>query len=1583
MNVLKIYTLNEDGTSSAFPNEYEQAEFDDYEYTASRMGGAPSITAKIKHRLCLDNLWTEKQYVEFRGCKYFVRDTPSSSKDNNDTRYEHDITFLHERFVLENVYMLDSVFTDEEYPDAQPETDKYVSNSTKVVFWGDVHEFVGRFNACLYAAGLQRDYQTVVRQEIKEYGGMHNQSGANVTVKINNDETITIQGGGNGGVSIQINCNLILWHKYFVRKGNIKAYFQNDNIIISDKISSAETSGILTVDAGFIEEKTQILELVFEGRDVYDFTVAPLVVDLTELYGRGNEPETAEEFAARLGYSSPDEIPAIKFGKTETIGVFKGYKVVVDEGVTSEEALVAFEDKYFSEALQEIFNIFKLPYYWVGNCCHIGLAPEELSEVFEYGAENALLSIEKQNNNQGYCNRATGVGSSDNIPYYYPNVQAPDVTIPHAVEGNKGITEDSSFSLIADENAMRRWNDMESVADNESPWVNRGIAYRTGSPNGIVFENYWMLSNTAVHNQVEYETSIGVWNAGRDSERFRSDWWYKVTEQPYHSLAFFTRRTRYLYTWSAINNHYRPYDWMENLGIIGDAYRYMEGSTPWNNCKFTFPFKFTSAKGGVRVKIKIQIRELLSPQGCLLSLSSVSFFSAPNAVCNIISFEPDSSLTYTLEVEIFDNVQNEDLQYLDVYISNETAKSSNQEGFYLYKAYVGTPKVSAVEGRWYKEPLNSLSDLFYHRDLSYWGLASTQTPVNGDRIVRKFKKAVADKIIPVSNVLMPTIYRNTTGAESFYNALNEKSLILDEKYKGYKEFYKGDNSKYLEFEHEFVQDNPRETKYTFEDIKPTIKGMTSQTIVDGKNVPMNVFLDAAYDNADNDYLNVDDDQKEAKYAHSYFFVKLPKTTTNAVDMARNFNLFACADENGNDMVLSVTSGSCGGCNFKVMVDEKTRSKNPVLVDGNGNLLRDGNGNVLLVGNKNAAGYTYQDIQQDTSTNEVWIALEKEADTYAIIMPNVTSNLRVVKNDSFVILNIHLPLAYIQDAEDRLSKAIIAQMQKDNSERFSFNISFSRVYMEDNPIIASSLTENAKVYVRYDGLTIPLYVNNYSFKMSSGSPLPEISVDLNDEIAIGSNYSQNRQGDISEPLSTIMGGAGTVLPIITSTDKVTKPSDGNIFSALYAYQNFVSKTKDDTIAGLIHFLQSITVDGSITSGYLKTDMIEIGEYLKGIVGSNRGAMITPEGDIYAKNIYIEESLSVPTVKFNRIMGILGYFIISMAGGKVKEVEKDLLTDDDNNTLYQQVDADGNPIYDANGNALTTTDVTGYPLYEKSGWVTLDLESGEIGSVAIGDMLIGFWHDFGDNSLVDMDGDADGVRNGDIAIRGFQSVYFYVDKIDENVGTSNSRFHYILRSEQEPTWEKSYHPQPEMFFYGFGNQIDEDRQSITIMSREYTVRLIDKSTWRYDESNIIEIHGKLDGFSMFAENDRGETYVKRFTGYGNVIGNSYIFGKIDQFERVSYKMEIDTGGDTFIGVGETKTLTFTVIDGYGVEQTPVKWSVTRSSNKTNDDKVWNAQHKDFSGILKLTLADDFYGIDRATFTVIATMSDKRTAEMIVEM
>ena len=246
MNTLKLFTLVklEDGTESRvpFPNNVEQAEISTYEYSASRMGGAPSITAKISHRFCLDKFWNEKQFVEFNGEKFFVRDTPSSSKNNDDSRYEHDVTFLHERFVLEKVYMIDAVQKDD--IGTMPVTDKYVSNSTKFVFWGNIQEFVGRFNACLKHA--------------------------------------------------------------------------------------------------------------------------------------------------KLGdYKKKD-----------------GYYVVVDSSVSEEdltkELLVSFEDKFFIEALQEMYNVYNIPYYWHGKVCHVGEGVDSLEHfVFEYGADNELLSIEKQNNNEG------------------------------------------------------------------------------------------------------------------------------------------------------------------------------------------------------------------------------------------------------------------------------------------------------------------------------------------------------------------------------------------------------------------------------------------------------------------------------------------------------------------------------------------------------------------------------------------------------------------------------------------------------------------------------------------------------------------------------------------------------------------------------------------------------------------------------------------------------------------------------------------------------------------------------------------------------------------------------------------------------------------------------------------------------------------------------------------------------------------------------------------------------------------------------------------------------------------------------
>lgn len=238
---LYIYKLDTHGEKVKFPNETMSAKLGEYTYTAQRMAGTPTLTATLNYPSCLDEEWTGEEFVEFRGERYYVDQTPTSSKDNKSIMYKHELQFVSERIVLENVYFMDVVTTG---------TDTYHSNSTSVKFMGDINEFVGRLNASMAKSGI-------------------------------------------------------------------------------------------------------------------------------------------------------------------------GYSVVIDDDITSDSKLVSLDNVYLAEALQSIYTIYELPYYFVGKVCHIGYTENVISTPFEY--KKGLVSIKKTNANYKIVNRVTGVGSSDNIPFYYPN----------------------------------------------------------------------------------------------------------------------------------------------------------------------------------------------------------------------------------------------------------------------------------------------------------------------------------------------------------------------------------------------------------------------------------------------------------------------------------------------------------------------------------------------------------------------------------------------------------------------------------------------------------------------------------------------------------------------------------------------------------------------------------------------------------------------------------------------------------------------------------------------------------------------------------------------------------------------------------------------------------------------------------------------------------------------------------------------------------------------------------------------------------------------------------------------------------
>ena len=678
---LYILKLDTQGSKVKFPNADIPAKLGEYTYTAQRMAGTPTLTATLNYPSCLDELWTGEEFVEFRGEKYYIDQVPTSSKDNKSIMYKHELQFVSERIVLENVYFMDVVTAGE---------DTYHSNSTSVKFMGDINEFVGRLNASMAKSGI-------------------------------------------------------------------------------------------------------------------------------------------------------------------------GYSVVIDEDITSESKLVSLDSVYLAEALQSIYTIYELPYYFVGKVCHIGYTENVISTPFEY--KKGLVSIKKTNANYKIVNRVTGVGSSDNIPFYYPN------------DDEKGTIE---------------------------------------------------------------------------------------------------------------------------------------------------------------------------------------------------------------------RTQN----------------------------------------------------------------------------------------------LMPSIYRQTNGAERFYNALNDTYKIP------------GTND-YYSFKNTFSSKKVKEIKVDFSDIKPTIENVTNAS-----GQLFGEIADIAFDDNDSDELGTGEGNNifngTDEYVHSYFYIKL-----HIYNGDYGFNLFEQGLEGGT-AVINMTTGNCAACEFEIGVtykdNEPGRAFNPVLVDSSGNLPA-GDFEQKVTSQTSQ----YVESQQNTSTNEVWIAVKKDNTTSGVVMPNATNNYKPSVGDKFVITGIKMPKSLVLAAEKRLDEALIKYMSENNDEKFSFSVSFSRVFLADNNHLASMLNENSRIYIKYNDKEYFMYVNSFTCKADKNC-LYDISVELTDKLS----------ANVSALRSTITEIAGDIIgERIGASLNVS-----DILGRISRY--FISKINSDTANGLITFLKGA----------------EYGEFIDSMI-AGKGAGIYPDGRGQFERLEVRGSAVFKEIIYNRL------------------------------------------------------------------------------------------------------------------------------------------------------------------------------------------------------------------------------------------------------------------------------------------------------------------------------------------------------------
>ena len=243
---LKIYTYVDGLNDLPFPNLESQVVLSSYSVASVRMG-IPVLNATLQYEKCLDDYWTLKEYVVLpNGELFWIKNIPSSSKNNESVTYKHEIVAKSDKSRLSEIYFIDTVQGD-------PSTDRYASNNTNVVFYGDIIELVSRLNSCFSYLGI-------------------------------------------------------------------------------------------------------------------------------------------------------------------------GYNVVIDDGVTSEAVEVSFDKAFIMDVLQSSFNdLYKVPFYFVGNTIHFGEASNSIETPLKYGFEQALISVNKANANFRIITNGSGQGAAENIPYYYPN----------------------------------------------------------------------------------------------------------------------------------------------------------------------------------------------------------------------------------------------------------------------------------------------------------------------------------------------------------------------------------------------------------------------------------------------------------------------------------------------------------------------------------------------------------------------------------------------------------------------------------------------------------------------------------------------------------------------------------------------------------------------------------------------------------------------------------------------------------------------------------------------------------------------------------------------------------------------------------------------------------------------------------------------------------------------------------------------------------------------------------------------------------------------------------------------------------
>lgn len=437
-------------------------------------------------------------------------------------------------------------------------------------------------------------------------------------------------------------------------------------------------------------------------------------------------------------------------------------------------------------------------------------------------------------------------------------------------------------------------------------------------------------------------------------------------------------------------------------------------------------------------------------------------------------------------------------------------------------------------------------------------------------------------------------------------------------------------------------------------------------------------------------------------------------------------------------------------------------------------------------------------------------------------------------NEYVLWNISMPDSYYPAAEQEFKTAVDTFMADSRKDISVFQASTDFTVVDKRNL---DLKPGQRIRLGSDKFFPDGGYRDIRIVAISRSVIQPGSMTLKMSDVLSTGRISRIENQISE-VTQITRQVSSEFPDIIKSWEETPASDTTLYSSRKSEREFLNKRRGGTVEGITRFLKRQQLD----EGFRTSD------FASGITGF--GAQIDGRGAGELESLFIRRFLEVPELRKNRVGISVGDDWSAPGAGVIESVDKD-----------QKL-------------------------------VTLKLEEGEIGAVAVEDICMGIFHDFDPSNNATADSD-DG--RGNFSFAGFATVYF---RITEVLGDRNEQFRYELRP-LSATFTRQIDPMESMTFVAYGSFTNPARQSSRYSTRTYQRYLRNVSDWEFTAENIAAQFGDLTNLSVFGI---------QMSGYSAYLDNIYLQGMISSLDK---KALLDTRSKLFRLVGD---------NGVGVAFTP---------------------------------------------------------------